>query len=46
MKKTNVLITVGALLHLVAGTARAEVREADVTGGRVSGVAANGIVSF
>src|SRR6185369_12678834 len=39
------LITVCAAI-LVAVNARAEVREADVTGGRVSGVAVTGIVTF
>src|SRR5262245_4416081 len=31
---------------LVAATARADVREADVTGGKVAGVTANGVVAF
>jgi para-nitrobenzyl esterase len=35
-----------AAAFLFAASAYAEVREADVTGGKVSGVAANGIVSF
>src|SRR5215467_2294999 len=46
MKKTISLIAACAAVILVAVEARAEVREADVTGGRVSGIAANGIVSF
>src|SRR5258706_2018026 len=45
MKKMSIVIGCAAAL-LVAAGARAEVREADVTGGRVAGAVANGIVLF
>src|SRR5437868_5546011 len=41
-----IAMTACAAALLVTMTAYAEVREADVTGGKVAGVAANGIVSF
>ncbi len=43
--KTTPFIAACAVL-LVTLDARAQIREADVTGGRVAGVAANGLVSF
>ena len=42
-----IVIALGAIAQLVAvGSAAAQIREADVTGGRVSGVVANGIAAF
>jgi para-nitrobenzyl esterase len=46
MKHTISILAAGAAALWLASPAGAQVREADVTGGRVSGVAANGIVSF
>src|SRR5215471_14029646 len=46
MKKTISLIAACAAVFLAAVEARAEIHDADVTGGRVAGVIANGIASF
>jgi para-nitrobenzyl esterase len=46
MKMISNVAAVAAAVLSLAAPARAQVREADVTGGRVTGVAANGIVSF
>jgi para-nitrobenzyl esterase len=46
MSKLTVTSTCAALALLFGSTAGAQVREADVTGGRVAGAVANGIASF
>jgi para-nitrobenzyl esterase len=44
MQKLSIVAAVSAVLFVAL--AKAEVREADVTGGRVAGVSADGVVSF
>jgi para-nitrobenzyl esterase len=46
MKHTISILAAGVAVLWLASPAGAQVREADVTGGRVSGVVVNGIVSF
>src|SRR5262252_8107283 len=46
MKKLSMIAAAAATVLLAVSPAHAQVQEADVTGGKVSGVVANGIVSF
>src|SRR4249919_348823 len=46
MSKLSVASKCAAIVLLFGNTAGAQVREADVTGGRVAGAVANGIASF
>jgi para-nitrobenzyl esterase len=46
MKKLSMIAASAATVLLAISPAHAQVKEADVTGGKVSGVVANGIVSF
>jgi len=46
MKQTISILAAGVAMLWLASPAGAQVREADVTGGRVAGVVANGITSF
>ena len=46
MKTLSSLVILTAAALLVASSARAELGEVAVTGGRVAGVAANGVTSF